>query len=68
MNIDKDIKNLFDTYVDKMDVKLENAKRNAHTFITVDVVTYENFRDLCVKMLEEMNNNDSKGSMSKLSK
>ena len=68
MNIDKDIKNLFDTYVDKMDVKLENAKRNAHTFIAVDVVTYENFRDLCVKMLEEMNNNDSKGSMSKLSK
>lgn len=66
--MDKDMLNIFDMYLDKMDVKIEKAKENAHTFIATDVVTYENFRDICVKVIEEMKKIDSKGSVSKLSK
>ena len=66
--MDKDVMDIFNDYLKTMDKKLNTAKTYAHAFIAVDVMTYENFRDLCVKMLEEMKKNDSEGSVSKLPK
>lgn len=66
--MDKDIIDIFETYVDEMDARLEHAHRFAHTFIATDVVKYENFRDICVKTLKEMKKVDTKSSVSKLSK